>query len=323
MGRLGGWRRRLSAIGLGLGALLFIRQAWLSYQAVRQQEFIHLRPICLVGGLVLSLFLHALQMLAWTMIMRYLGVFIGLRQVVRGYFLSFLPRYIPGSVWGYWSRSRWLEQSFGVGYTTSLLGSVLEASVLVLTALSIAGLYVCTCSVGFVRLVLALGSVGMLGLTWLIAPRVAVQISQRLGKGETSVHCRRGGSLRAWSAAIALCLLLWVTYGGSVLLIGNAIRPIPFNDMPGVTFASSLSWAVGFITVVLPAGIGIRELALSALLPLHSHFVPWQANLTAVTSRLEIISAELGWLTVGLGLYAHKRWSGLIRRELFPRHGEE
>jgi hypothetical protein len=133
-----------------------------------------------------------------------------------------------------------------------------------------------------------------------------MQISQRLDKEKSPSQSRQNSSSRAWSAAIALYLVLWVTYGGSILFIGNAILPAPSTDLLTTTFASSISWTVGFIAIVVPTGIGVRELTLSTLLSRHSGFAPWQADLIAVISRLEIILAELGWLMVGLSLYAYK-----------------
>jgi len=308
------WRRVLFPIGLSLGLLLFLRQLWAGYKAVQHYKLGLSQPAYLLAALALSLLFYALQMSAWVMIMRYLGHPLGLRQTLQGYLLSFLPRYIPGSLWGYWSRSHWLEQYCGIDYTVSILGSVLEASALILTALSVAAAYFCTSSIGVRRFVSAGACAGLLCLTWLILPKLAIRVgyslAKRSGMERPQSRFREGNPISPWLAAVALYMALWMTYGSSILLTGNALLPTPWGDLLQTTFASSLSWLLGFAVIIVPTGIGIRELTLSALLSMHSNLLPWQANLVAVTSRFEIILAELGWLMVGLGLYICRRCRG-------------
>lgn len=306
------WRRVILSVGLGIGLVLFLRQMWAGFEAIQDYEFRLLRPAYLLAALALSILIYVFQMLAWALTMRYLGVALSLRQILRGFMLSFLPRYIPGSVWGYWSRSQWLEQSCGIDYTTSTLGSVLEALALIVTSLSLAGIYLCTRLTGIKRVGLAIASAGLLWLIWRVIPRLAAlsidRLASKLGRESAQSHSsRKEGPPHVWLAAIALHMALWVTYGGSILLISNGVLTTPSGDLLGITVFSSLSWLLGFAAIFVPAGIGIRELSLSAFLSAHSGLLPWQADLVAVTSRFEIVLAELVWLAVGLGLNVH-RW---------------
>lgn len=307
--KISSWRRILFVIGLGIGIFLFSRQVWIVYQDVRQQDFILSNPIYLVAGLVLCLLIYFLQMLAWTMVMRYLGVDLDLRYALQGYFMSFLPRYIPGSVWGYWGRSHWLEQVYNVDYATSLAGSALEALTLILTAFAVSMSYFFVNSTDFVKLVMALSFIGILGLTWLVMPKVVLRISRRLGREVKNIEREHYNSLYPWSIALILYLVFWVIYGSSVLLVGNALQPDFSRHLLGTTAAASLAWVLGFAAIVVPAGIGVRELTLSALLVSYANFHPWQANLVSIISRLGIILAELWWLAFGLGLFVRERWN--------------
>lgn len=300
------WRKWLFAVGLSIGLVIFLRQIWVSYEAIQQHEFSLVRPTYLLAALGASLLMYLLQMLAWMMIMRHLGVSLSLRQTVQGYCLSFLPRYIPGSVWGYLGRSQWLEQSHSVDYVVSMVGSILEALALVLTGLLMTGTYFCARSVGSEQIVLTLAGAALLGGTLLIVPRVVMQIGRRVYRGRLSSQLSNGCRLGAWSSAIALYLALWIAFGSSILFLGNAILVDPTDDLLAAISASSLSWLLGFIVVIVPTGLGIRELALATLLSSYGGFLPWQAEVVAVTSRFAIILAELVWLLIGLGLYAHK-----------------
>jgi uncharacterized membrane protein YbhN (UPF0104 family) len=299
---------------LGVGLLLFLRQVWVSYEEIQQQDFGVIQPPLLLAALGAGLFVYLLQMLAWAAIMRYLGVALGPRQTLQGFYLSFLPRYIPGTVWGYWSRSEWLEQAFGVPYSVSVMGSVLEALGLLLTGLFLVGVYFCTQTAGSVQLLLAAASAGLFVLTWLIVPGLAMRANRRI-RGECSARSRSGrGPSAAWSGAILLHLLLWLAFGASVLFVAKSIAVIPSFDLLSSTFAASLSWIVGFLVIIVPTGLGVRELTLSALLSSYAGFSPWQANVVAVVSRLAIVLAELAWLLVGLLLIGHSKRNANVRR---------
>jgi hypothetical protein len=298
------WRRVLFVIGLSLGSFLFIRQVWSSYQAIHQQEVVHLQLVYLLGGLILSFLVYLLQMLAWITIMRCLNISLGVHQTIQGYFLSFLPRYIPGSIWGYLSRGQWLEQSYGVEHSISALGSILESLALVSMAFVVAGAYLCLRSAGLMRILLALGCAGLFVATWLCMPKSVMWV----GEKRSLSYCGKDFSSRSWAIALMLYLALWLSYGGSILLIGNAVMTSLSNDLLATTFASALSWALGFVAVFIPAGIGIRELTLSTLLSLCIGYSSSQADLMAVISRLEVLLAELGWLSIGLVFRVCKRW---------------
>jgi hypothetical protein len=289
MTKMLGWRRRLFSLGLGIGVFLFLRQIWLSCQALRDQDSA-------------NLVMYFVQMVAWLMVMRYLGVSMSLRRTLQGYSLSFLPRYIPGSVWGYWSRSEWLQQSCSVSYGVSVMGSILEALGLVLTGLFLSGVYVTTQLQGGIQIGLGMACAILLMGTWLILPRVATLVGCRLMKKRGYKTYDMHRSSAAWSAVIILYLLLWTVFGSSLLLASRAIVPLPVSHLPSAVFASSLSWILGFVIVLVPAGLGLRELALSSLLTSHLGLLSWQADLVAVLSRFGLIVAELSWLLVGLVL---------------------
>lgn len=300
---LSAWRKRLFAFGLIVGLALFLRQVWVTFTAIQHHDLASTRGSYLLAALVANLSIYALMMLAWPLLMRYLGASLSIRHTVQGYCLTFIPRYIPGSVWGYLSRSQWLEQAHDIKYGVSLMGSVLEGLGLLLTGLFMAGLFLCSQLVGTSQLLLALACIALLVATWLIVPRIALQLGRRIA-GETFVLPQgQHSSMGAWSAVIVLYLLLWVAFGASLLFAGNAMLPYPINDLPAAVFVASLSWVLGFVIVFVPAGLGVRELAISTLLIAYTALLPWQADLVAVISRFGLIVAELAWLLIGLALF--------------------
>jgi len=301
------WRKRLFTIGLILGLALFLRQVWVAFVALKLHNPGSIKIPYLLAALGANLSIYVLMMLAWPLLMWYLGTSLSVRDTVQGYCLTFIPRYIPGSVWGYLSRSQWLKQAHHIDYGVSMMGSVLEGLGLLLTGVFMAGLYLCFQLAGVAQLLLACTCLGLLVGTWLIVPKLAVQLARRIAKDSFSLPDNRPSRTGAWSVAITLYLLLWVAFGASLLLASNAIAPDRTNDLPAAVFVASLSWVIGFVIVFVPAGLGVRELATSTLLAQYLAFPSWQADLVPVLSRAGLIIAELVWLLVGLALFLRSR----------------
>lgn len=308
------WRRILFAVGLGLGLTLFARQAWSGYRAANEHGGLALQPGWLFSGFLFSLLLYAFQALAWTLIMQGLDVPINLRQAFGGYFLSFLPRYIPGSVWGYLSRGQWLRQSCDVAYVTSGLGSVLESAALVSTALVVTAAYLASRSVGAVRVILGLGAGGILLGAWLPLPRLVTRIASLFDNEGSIDPSRHRLTCKMWAAILTLYLGLWASFGASVLCVGKAVVPQSFQNLPTSIFASALSWVLGFVTVVIPAGIGIREMTIAGLLSKYAGLASSQGDLVAVVSRVAILLAEFCYIAAGLIAHTLPRLGELLEQ---------
>ncbi len=227
---------------------------------------------CLVG--------YGIQLLGWWLIMRFLAVSLPAFRAARGYFLSFLPRYIPGTVWGYLGRSEWLAQEWDVGYRRSAVGSALEAISFVLTAGFFAALMVAP---AYAAVVMICAAPFIWGITWFMGRRFIG------GSG--------WGSLPAALALVAGALILYLLYWlaqGAVLSAAAAAVGIPMTpawiQAPGV---AALAWVVGFLTVFVPSGMGVREVTLSVALQDQLGVSADLAALLAILTRLMMVVSEL------------------------------
>lgn len=300
------WRKPLFVMGLTLGGVLFLQQVWEIYAATGWGRLHLSQPAWLWVALSCVTVAYFVQMLSWSLIMQYRGVSPGLSLTVRGYFLAFLPRYIPGSVWGYWSRSEWLKQYCGINYTDSALVSVLETLAFVLTAIAVAGGWLSLRVEGLGGLALGLASAGMLVFTWLGLPRLVFWFGQR--RSGSNPHSRGSAPFHVWSAVVVLYLILWVLHGSSIYFVSQAVLFTPLVDLPGAVFVMSSAWLIGFIAIAVPAGIGVRELTLATLLSSQFGLLAWQAGLVAVAARLVVIVAEVEWLLAGMALHFYAQW---------------
>lgn len=305
------WRKRLFILGLGIGLALFGRQIWISYQALRLRDVSFVRPVYLLAAFGTTLLVYLMQMLAWRLVMKHLGVHLPLRDTIKGFYLSFLPRYIPGTIWGYWTRSQWLEQSYAVSYAVSGTGSGLEALALLSTGLFLAGTYLTARTSGYAQLALALACIILLGFTCFVVPRLTNLIGQRFYKEKLPPAPRNRYWSGTWLAALLLYIVLWIAFGASLLLVSGSLSSSLSLDLPMAVFASSLSWVIGFVVVFVPTGLGVREFTLSAMIAFYADLPPWEADLIAVLSRFGLILAELGWLVIGLALYT-RGWRTIL-----------
>jgi uncharacterized membrane protein YbhN (UPF0104 family) len=274
------------------------QQAWQGYNAIRLAQACVVRPTVLLGALGLYILAYFVQMGAWALIMRYLQAPLAPQAVVQGYALSFLPRYIPGSVWGYLSRNEWLSQTHNVGYGVSTTASLVEAALLLVTAGAAGALYWLPAQwqVPFVQIAIAVVGLAATWATWRLLPWLVGRVSGRSIQAG-SVFSQ---SLGLWAATCVLYAGFWLLQGGALVVIAQALCARFALGLPAATAAFAWAWAIGFLIVFVPAGLGVREWTLGALLVDFAMLPPGQASLIALVSRLGLIVAELVVLAIGL-----------------------
>jgi len=241
------------------------------------------------------------------LIMRSLKIDLPVHKARLIYSLSFLARYIPGSIWGYLSRSEWLFQNYQVSYTTSNYGSVLEVALEVTTS---------TCVVGFCIInnnVLVPAWVGYLllflpWLPWLIwFSKYALQWRNKLGGYLKSEILGLNPLFRDWTVILVLLVLNWFYYGLGVFLVGYALGIWRIDQFSSVwtilTGDFSAAWLAGFFAIFIPSGLGVRELVLSSLLTSQFQLIESVARAIAVIMRLVTILAEFATILLATLLY--------------------
>jgi len=311
------WQKYFRTLGLGLGFLLFMREIWRVSNLLVEKSLYFPRTgyLLLLGASLVSASAYFVQILSWDMIMRYIGVPLSPRHAVQGYPITFLPRYIPGSIWGYWSRSEWLKESHSISYADSFLASSLEIILFALTALSLVTSGVAFYSSGVKRVVLGSISGGLIVLMGLGIPRLIFKIRQQPSYQQTA-PC-----IHSWYMAVALSVLLLYLHGSTVYLTSLAVWPASSINLIGATYITSLAIFLGFVFIFVPAGIGVREAVLSSALVNRFGIPPEQASLIAIAFRFWVILAEVEWIVVGLASYRHM-WlrKGLKEIALYDRH---
>ena len=263
--------------------------------AMQSQEVALVSPASLAGVLGVALLAYLLLMAGWALIMRLLGVRLGARAILEGYLLSFLPRYIPGTVWGYFGRNEWLAREHGVGYRRTSTGSVIEVVMLV-----------ATCGTLIVAWMWPGWSGALAAVTLLVAAGVGTLLAVRRLAGDTAV-ADGGIAWVTWATVAAIDLSFWAMHGLATALVAAAIGAGSGVSLWSFVVSFAASWLAGFVVVFVPAGLGVRESVLGDLLARSGAFSPGQPALIAVLGRLFMVLAELLFLAVGLALMLGKR----------------
>ncbi|RYB95268.1 UPF0104 family protein [Nocardioides oleivorans] len=214
-----------------------------------------------VGGAVLCATVGlGLTGVLWRSLLRWVGSQVGARDAAAVFFVGQLGKYVPGSVWSIAVQAQ-LGRRHGVPARSSVAASSLFLLVHTATGLVVGGLLAALGAVDLPSGLAALGPwVAVAVGAGSLAPPLLRRIAARLaGPG---VHASLGPAEVAGS--VAVMALVWLAYGGSLLLLVPGDRAAPSLFAAAAAFA--LAHAVGVLVVFAPAGVGAREAVLVALL---------------------------------------------------------
>lgn len=246
-----------------------------------------------------------IQISIWFMIMRLFDVRIKYFEALLGYSLAFLPKYIPGTFWGYLSRNEWLNADFGIERKTSTLASAFELFFIAGATAFMAGLYYLPQSLlgYFVLFVIILASEILL-----------LHLFQRK---PINLPFLSSAALKPIPSLKILVLNLssigvWFVYGLGIFFLSTD-RPIAMINLDwlgnvfqyGVSF--SLAWLTGFLVLFVPSGIGIREGVLANLISVNEGWAIGKAYQIALVFRLVISVSEISLALLGIILKSIKR----------------
>jgi hypothetical protein len=237
----------------------------------------------------------------WQYILGKLGYGIGFGRSMRIWFLSQAGRYIPGKVWFALGRIYLCERA-GIPRAVGTVATGLELVLVLGSAIVVFGL------ASALSPMLARQEY-MWGL-WLV-PLIVAGVHPRIIRAILAKLKREPGDFSLAYAdtlkLLGLYMVCWCIYGLGFYLIGTSLElagtpPVFRSAGPGVVSEmvgiNALSWAGGLLSVVTPAGLGVRE-GISGLLLAGVVDKPYP-SLIPLVARLWVTIAELG--TLGLVL---------------------
>ncbi|MFJ2032350.1 lysylphosphatidylglycerol synthase domain-containing protein [Streptosporangium sp. NPDC087985] len=271
-------------VALGFGTWVVVGQ-WEGIVA----GFARLSVQALVLSLVAVVAALCGGMMTWRALLADLGSPLPFRTAAKVFFVGQLGKYIPGSLWPVLAQME-MGRELGVPRSRSAAAFFLTMPVQLGSGLVISG----------VTLLAALpGSVAPYAWVFLLLPALVVVFEPKvinavLGFGLRKLRrepLERPLTRRGILTAMGWALLGWTAYG---LNLAAIIHEFGLSGVSMVLFsigAFALSWCLGIMTFVVPAGAGVREAAMVAVL------VPvldrGSAIVVALCSRIVIILGDL------------------------------
>lgn len=243
------------------------------------------------GSALLVLATYGVLVQSWRTLVGAWGDRLGFADAARIWAVSNLARYVPGKLWSVGAMGM-LAQRAGVS-PVAATGSAVIGLVVNLAAgfvvLFIAGADVVRALVpGVGRAAALLPIIGVLGLaaTPLLLPTLA-RLAARVSKRDLPTL---NVPLRSLLVVIAANVTSWLGYGIAFRWFAASLVPTSAGDWTGYVAVFAGSYLAGYLALVVPGGIGVREaFMIAGLHRLGIADLP-TATLLAVASRL--------WLTV-------------------------
>jgi len=299
------WLVGLRYAGLILGLGLFIKQLLESVIKFTNSGPHPVNLYFIVLAIIMMVVIYMVQVRLWMSAMKSIGCVITLRNAIKGYWITFLPRYIPGGIWGYLGRNDWLYRELNIASAFSNSGSLIEILMVVTGALFV--LIVTTWkSINLpLGLLFGLSSIFLIGYILSKAARLVKKTDHKyllkfLNLPGVTINFRH------YLIGNIYSVINWIFYGCSIyfLLLGFSIENSHsmIYSIGLLSQVFTISWLIGFFIIVIPGGLGIRELVLTALLTSIVGVNAEISNTTAVTLRLITLIVELFWILFALFL---------------------
>lgn len=290
-------RKILQVIGVISGFGLLMYQLYMGVVAYLDQTVTIRYWGFLFIGLIFSMAVLLQIVIAWKIIMADLGLHISMLSAIRGYTLSFLPRYIPGTIWGYFSRSEWLFRKHGVPLSTSNWGSFIEVIIGVSANILVCLIWSSQWVDGRWKIVYLLEVISIPFLAWLIF-RYLGKICETMSYLSTKVNFHMIGRmhLKSWIISTFLHLLNWVYYGAMLWLCVKSLygeTGVLKNSIFYYSGIFSISWLIGFIAFFFPSGIGAREITMTILISSLLKLPMGTSSIISISARLLTGFAEV------------------------------
>ncbi|WP_345557484.1 lysylphosphatidylglycerol synthase transmembrane domain-containing protein [Nonomuraea rosea] len=251
--------------------------------------FARLSAPALAGSLVAVVAALLGAMLTWRTLLADLGSPLPLRPAAKVFFVGQLGKYIPGAVWPVLAQME-MGRDLGVPRSRSAAAFFLMMPIQLATGLLVTLVTLGWDKYGWLLLFIPL-------LLVLLEPKVINTVIgyalRRLKREPLERPLTRRGMLTAFGWSLAG----WAAYGVHLYFIAPQI---------GLVFsvgAFALSWSLGILTFVIPAGAGVREVAMVAVLG--PQLDSGAAIAVALSSRIVIIVGDL--ICAGLAGIAARR----------------
>ncbi|WP_449065502.1 lysylphosphatidylglycerol synthase domain-containing protein [Planomonospora algeriensis] len=228
-------------------------------------------------------------MMTWRALLADLGSPLPARPAAKVFFVGQLGKYIPGSLWPVVAQME-MGRELGVPRSRSAAAFFLTMPVQLGSGLLVSAVTLAAAPPG---------SAAPYAWAFLLVPVLAVALEPRVVNAVIGFGLRRLGreplerplTRRGMLTALGWALLGWTAYGLHLAAILYELGPSGPSVAVFSVGAFALSWCLGIMTFVVPAGAGVREVAMVAVLaPVLDR---GSAITAALCSRIVIVLGDL------------------------------
>ncbi len=304
-------RRLRLAIQLGVAILIFgflvltVVNQWAEIRA----KGVHFHVLWLIPAFAVLPFFYVLSALGWDLILRFLGYRIGVGRAQVAWGQPLLARYVPGSVLYVVGRVL-LSERAGVPRRITIASIVYEQAVSATSAVAVAAYFIISHPdlqgepLRWAVLLLVPAAIAILH------PRVFGPLADRLMRAFGREPLPGVISLRGVLALLAFYTLNWGVVAVGVYCVARSVSTIPLGDIPVVGSAQAVGYVAALVTLVAPAGLGVRDAAFAwsvkVAVPGRSFAV---GSLIAIAVRGVLTVVELVYVGAVTALGRREGWS--------------
>jgi glycosyltransferase 2 family protein len=257
-------RSRLIRIGFLVAILALLTAALVDQGGTLWHEVQRLSAPVVLAALALNLCGLICSLMVWRELLADLGTRLSVASAWRIMFIGQLAKYIPGSIWPVLAQSE-LGADYGIPRRRSALSVLLSYAVM-----TCSGLVVAAITLPFARArttdqyywILILIPVSIV----ILSPPVLNRLLALVLRLARQPALEQGVSLAGLTRTMAWAIASWLCNGLVVYVLLRQLAGHPQGTLLVSVGAYSLSWAVGFVAVFAPAGAGVREAVMVAVL---------------------------------------------------------
>lgn len=274
-----------------LVAVFIVKLIITNWSSVRGQ-ITHLDYAILAESAFLSAIGYAYWAFLWRASMQAMGERLSHRQALRIWTYSQAARYLPGVGWQFAGRV-YLCHKDGLSKKISSISLLLENILLLCSCLIVGSVTLMagikSAKLPWLALIVILLASGLLIMQPHRFTRLLNTALVRFGKQPIELQLSPAILLKF----LALYTVIWILHG---LAFSLCLKSFGLHDIPIITAIGifSASWAVGFLFVIAPSGLGVREFTVATMLRRWSVFNIGMA--VAIASRIVMILGEMGVL---------------------------
>ncbi len=258
------WKRLAKAAALVV-ALAFlaalVRGQW---QALLAHDW-QLAPGWAVLALIGLEFAWLFEAATWRIILTSLGGDLPYRKALFTWFLSNILRYIPGNIWQFLGMAE-LAGEAGVPRLVTLTSIILHQAISTAAGCVLAALYFAVVGQGqwfaWLRPALWLVPLGLLLLQPRLLERMLNWAMRKLRRPPVRVTLTWG---QVWLLLLRY-MVVWLALGLSFAALARALTPMSAALLPYLIAAWAAAYVIGYLSLLTPAGLGVREGVLALLL---------------------------------------------------------